>query len=108
MVQASKQQREQYLQAFKAADRDKNGYLDMSEAMRSPVYRNLFKVLDRDGDGKVFEKEVLAYLDAYQELQAAARPSCATVSITSEGKGLFEMLDTDGDGRPSVAKCATP
>ena len=45
----------------------------MSEAMRSPLYRNLFKVLDRDGDGKVFEKEVLAYLDAYQELQAAAR-----------------------------------
>ncbi len=76
--------------------------LDMSEAMRSPLYRNLFKVMDRDGDGKLFEKEVLAYLDAYQELQAAARLSCATVGITSEGKGLFEMLDTDGDGRLSV------
>jgi Ca2+-binding EF-hand superfamily protein len=99
---AAKQEREQYLKAFKEADRDNNGYLDMSEAMRSPVYRNLFKLMDRDGDGKLFEKEVLAYLDAYQDLQAAARASCATVGITSQGKGLFEMLDTDGDGRLSV------
>ena len=102
VTQAAQREREQYLQAFKAADLDKNGYLDMSEAMRSPLYRNLFKLMDRDGDGKLFEKEVLAYLDAYQDLQSAARFSCATVGITSEGKGLFEMLDTDGDGRLSV------
>jgi Ca2+-binding EF-hand superfamily protein len=101
-AKVAQQEREQYLQAFKAADLDKNGYLDMSEAMRSPLYRNLFKVMDRDGDGKLFEKEVLAYLDAYQELQAAARLSCATVGITTEGKGLFELLDADGDGRLSV------
>jgi Ca2+-binding EF-hand superfamily protein len=101
-AKAAEQQREQYLQAFKAADLDNNGYLDMSEAMRSPLYRNLFKLMDRDGDGKLFEKEVLAYLDAYQDLQTAARFSCATVGITSEGKGLFELLDTDGDGRLSL------
>jgi Ca2+-binding EF-hand superfamily protein len=101
-AEAARQEREQYLKAFKEADRDNNGYLDMSEAMRSPVYRNLFKLMDRDGDGKLFEKEVVAYLDAYQDLQAAARASCATVGITSQGKGLFEMLDTDGDGRLSV------
>jgi Ca2+-binding EF-hand superfamily protein len=101
-AQAAQQEREQYVQAFKAADLDKNGYLDMSEAMRSPLFRNLFKVMDRDGDGKLFEKEVLDYLDTYQELRAVARDSCATVAITSEGKGLFELLDTDGDGRLSV------
>jgi Ca2+-binding EF-hand superfamily protein len=70
--------------------------------MRSPVYRNLFKLMDRDGDGMLYEKEVLAYLDANAALQAAARLSCATVGVTSEGKGLFEMLDTDADGRLSV------
>jgi Ca2+-binding EF-hand superfamily protein len=101
-AQASKQEREQYLQAFKEADRDNNGYLDMGEAMRSPLYRNLFKAMDRDGDGMLFSKEVLAYLDTFQELQAAARQSCATVGITSEGKGLFELIDTNGDGRLSV------
>jgi Ca2+-binding EF-hand superfamily protein len=101
-AQASKQEREYYLQAFKEADRDNNGYLDMSEAMRSPVYRNLFKAMDRDGDGMLFPKEVQAYLDVFQELQAAARLSCATVGITSEDKGLFELLDTNNDGRLSV------
>jgi Ca2+-binding EF-hand superfamily protein len=101
-VAAAKRQREQYLAEFKRADRDNNGYLDMAEAMRSPLYRNVFKVMDRDGDGMLFEKEVLAYLDVYQDLQSAARASCATVGVTSEGKGLFEMLDTNGDGRLSV------
>jgi Ca2+-binding EF-hand superfamily protein len=101
-AQTAKQEREQYLAEFKKADRDKNGYLDMAEAMRSPLYRNLFKLMDRDGDGMLFEKEVLAYLDAYQNLQAAARASCATVGVSAEGKGLFEMLDTNRDGRLSV------
>ncbi len=101
-AQAARQEREQYLQAFKKADRDNNGYLDMSESMRSKLYSNLFKLMDRDGDGMLFEKEVLAYLDAYQELQRAGRASCATVGISSEGKGLFEMLDSNSDGRLSV------
>jgi Ca2+-binding EF-hand superfamily protein len=101
-AQVAQAEREQYLAEFKKADRDNNGYLDMAEAMRSPLYRNLFKLMDRDGDGMLFEKEVIAYLDAYQQLQAGARASCASVGITSEGKGLFELLDTDGDGRLSV------
>jgi Ca2+-binding EF-hand superfamily protein len=101
-VAQAKKVREEYVAEFKRADRDNNGYLDAAEAMRSPLYRSLFKVMDRDGDGMLFEKEVLAYLDAYQDLQAAARASCASVGVTSEGKGLFEMLDTNGDGRLSV------
>jgi len=101
-AEAAKQTRKQFLDEFKRADRDGNGYLDMAEAMRSPLYRNLFKLMDRDGDGKLFEKEVLAYLDATQEMQAAARAGCASVAVTTEGKGLFEMIDTDGDGRLSV------
>ncbi len=101
-AQARKQQREQFLQAFKQADRDNNGYLDMTEAMRSPFFRNTFKSMDRDGDGMLFQKELLAYLDIVKELQAAARSSCATVGVTSEGKGLSELLDSNGDRRLSV------
>jgi Ca2+-binding EF-hand superfamily protein len=101
-VLVARQTREQYLAEFKRADRDNNGYLDQAEAMQSPLYRDLFKLMDRDGDGKLFEKEVLAYLDATQDMRAAARVGCASLTSSSETKGLFELLDTDGDGRLSV------
>jgi Ca2+-binding EF-hand superfamily protein len=99
---SAKQLREQYIAEFKKADRDNNGYLDMSEAMRSPFFRNTFKQMDRDGDGMLFEKEMLAFLDDFLELQAFGQTSFASVGVTSEGKGLFELLDADGDGRLSV------
>ena len=41
--------------------------------MQSRLFRGLFKVMDRDGDGKVFEKEMIAYLDAMQDLQKRGR-----------------------------------
>jgi Ca2+-binding EF-hand superfamily protein len=101
-AEVAKQLRERYVAEFKAADRDNNGYLDMSEGMRSPFFRNTFKQMDRDGDGMLYEKEMLAFLDDFLELQALGQASCASVSMASEGKGLFELIDTDGDGRLSV------
>jgi Ca2+-binding EF-hand superfamily protein len=94
--------RQQYVAAFKAADRDSNGYLDRKEADNSPVFRTLFAAMDRDGDGKLFEKEMLAYLDELAKLRALATASCVSLVISDQGKGLFEMIDTDGDGRLSV------
>ena len=79
-------------------DRDNNGYLDMAEAMASPAYRNLFKLMDRDGDGKLFEKEMFAYLDEVQELQTRAAASCVSLRVADEGRGLFDLLDTNRDG----------
>jgi Ca2+-binding EF-hand superfamily protein len=96
------QLRQQYVAQFKAADRDNNGYLDMTEAQQSPLFRGVFKLMDRDGDGKLFEKEMLAYLDAMQELQVKALASCASLSVSDQGKGLFDLIDTDHDGRLSV------
>src|SRR5262249_50619596 len=61
--------RPQYLAQFKQADRDNNGYLDMEEARQTPFFGGLFKTIDRDGDGKIFEKEVIAYLDRTEKLQ---------------------------------------
>jgi len=101
VTQVAKQLRGQYVAEFKKADRDNNGYLDMSEAMRSPFFRNTFKLMDRDGDGKLFEKEMLAFLDEILELQALAQSSCASVRLTSETKGRLEMIGTDGAGRLS-------
>jgi Ca2+-binding EF-hand superfamily protein len=94
--------RDQYIAQFKAADRDNNGYLDMDEARQSPFFRNTFKLMDRDGDGKLFEKEVLAYLDQMEGLQKGARDSCVSLTVSDQGRGLFDLVDTDKDGRLSV------
>ena len=94
--------RQQYIAQFKAADTDNNGYLDRKEAERNGLFRNLFAVMDRDGDGKLFEEEMLAYLDQMAKLRELATRSCLSLSISDQGKGLFEMADTDGDGRLGI------
>jgi Ca2+-binding EF-hand superfamily protein len=94
--------RDQYVAQFKAADTDNNGYLDMMEAQRSPFFRNTFKLMDRDGDGKLFEKEMLEYVDAMLDLQVRAQAAVASLTISDEGKGLFDLIDTNRDGRLSV------
>jgi Ca2+-binding EF-hand superfamily protein len=84
------------------ADTDKNGYLDEAEAKRSLFFRYVFKVMDRDGDGKLFEKEVLAYIDALDALVKHGAASVVSLDVADRSKGIFEMLDKDGDGRLSV------
>src|SRR5262249_50286806 len=61
--------RQVYAAQFQAADKDNNGYLDRQEAEQSPFFRSTFALMDRDGDGKVFEKEMFAYLDQIQTWQ---------------------------------------
>jgi Ca2+-binding EF-hand superfamily protein len=90
-----------YKMQFNAADQDNNGYLDMNEARRTP-FGALFKVMDADGDGKLYLKEVLAYFEKQKALQDRARAACLTMSIADQGKGLFDLLDKNGDGRLSV------
>ncbi|HVS34298.1 MAG TPA: EF-hand domain-containing protein [Gemmataceae bacterium] len=95
-------QRQRILAEFKNADRDGNGYLDEMEAMQSPIFSSIFKAADRDGDGKLFEKEVIAYLDAMQDLQNAASAGCASASFSDDSRGLFDLVDTNHDGRLSL------
>jgi Ca2+-binding EF-hand superfamily protein len=94
--------RQQYIAQFKQADRDNNGYLDENEARASPFFRNTFKLMDANGDGKLFENEMLAYVDAMIGLQVKAMAAVASVNITDEGKGVFDLIDTNHDGRLSV------
>jgi Ca2+-binding EF-hand superfamily protein len=58
--------------------------------------------MDRDGDGKVSEKELTAYLDQMRDLAARASAGCVTLVLADQSRGLFELLDTDRDGRLSV------
>jgi Ca2+-binding EF-hand superfamily protein len=86
---------------FQAADRDNNGYLDEKEIQRSGFAR-ITKQLDRDGDGKIYEKELIAYLEKVEELQARATSSCVSLHFADSGTGLFDLFDADRDGRLSL------
>jgi Ca2+-binding EF-hand superfamily protein len=94
--------RQQLLAQFRSADKDRSGYLDKKEANASPVYRDLFEVMDRDGDGKLYEKEVLAYLDQYAKFQKRVNQSCASLAFADVSRGLFDVLDINRDDRLSV------
>jgi Ca2+-binding EF-hand superfamily protein len=96
------QSRERYKNFFGFTDRDNKGYLDANKARSYPVFQALFKLMDLDGDGKLTENEMLAYLDQMHELRAKAAAACATLSVKDQGRGLFDLLDTNGDGRLSV------
>jgi hypothetical protein len=58
--------------------------------------------MDRDGDGKVSEQELNAYLDLLGDLQARANMACVSLVVTDESRGLFDLLDANRDGRLSV------
>jgi Ca2+-binding EF-hand superfamily protein len=94
--------RQQYINQFKAADKDGNGYLDIKEARQSPFFRDLFQAMDRNRDGKLYLQEVLAYYDKMKELSDRATASVVTLHVSDQGRGLFDLLDADKDGRLSV------
>ncbi len=86
---------------FKQADKDNNGYLDEAEA-KTVSLGGSFKQMDRDGDGKLYEKEVLDYFDAMREMRKRASNGTATLVLSDQSRGLFDLLDTNRDGRLSV------
>ncbi|MBY0526604.1 MAG: hypothetical protein K2R98_24625 [Gemmataceae bacterium] len=57
----------------------------------------LFPLADRDGDGKLTEKELNEFLD----MQAKIGVSQAVLTIADQGRGLFDALDANRDGRLS-------
>jgi len=86
-------------QRFKAADANKDGYLQgneqaMVDAPQSPL-AGLKDLIDRDGDGKIYLKELIAFADRQQE---AAR-SRLVVTTADQGRAIFGILDLDRDRR---------
>ncbi|HEY7427141.1 MAG TPA: EF-hand domain-containing protein [Gemmataceae bacterium] len=92
-----------YKQRFKQADTKKKGVVDLKQAQTAQFLDQIFPLADRDGDSKLTEKE----LDAYLDMQAEGAGSRLQLSITDEGRSLFDLLDEDGDGRLSVRELRT-
>jgi Ca2+-binding EF-hand superfamily protein len=93
--------RQIFQQQFNQADRDNNGYVDEKEAGRFG-FGDAFKMMDRDGDAKVYEKELTGFLDTVEDLQARSKASCASLKYSDSGTGFFELFDTNRDGKLSL------
>src|SRR5262249_9426558 len=53
---------------------------------------------DRNGDGKLSEAEISAYLD----LQMKAQASQLVLTLADRNRSLFELIDADHDGRLGI------
>jgi Ca2+-binding EF-hand superfamily protein len=60
--------------------------------------KNLMELADRDEDGKLTEKEVTEF----GEVMSGFSDSLTVLSYSDSGQGLFDLLDTNRDGRLSI------
>lgn len=86
-----------YDRQFDAADTDNNGYLTREESRRNGFFSRVFAQMDADGDGKVFKKEMRAYVRRQMNLAL----SRTIFNIADQGRDLFKILDLDQDQRLS-------
>jgi Ca2+-binding EF-hand superfamily protein len=94
------------LQQFQAVDVKGRGYIereDLKNNGQAQFLRQVFALVDRDGDGRMTENELRAFLD----LQAGAASSFVALEILEKGRGLFEILDANRDGLLSVRELRT-
>jgi Ca2+-binding EF-hand superfamily protein len=89
-------------QQFQAADADGHGVLTRRQA-EDTLLAGLFDLADRDGDGRLTEQELTAFLD----LHGLGAVSYTTLTVSDRSLGLFDLLDADGDGRLSLRELAT-
>jgi Ca2+-binding EF-hand superfamily protein len=78
---------------FKSALRNKKTYLEKKETNRLRLLRGLFPVLDRDGDGKLTELELNAFLN----LLSSGQSCYLAIALSDQGACLFDLLDTNHD-----------
>ena len=88
--------REFFVSQFRSADTKKKGYIQRKDirGQQAQFLGSFFTLADRDGDGKLTEKELTTYLD----LQSRASHSFTQLVIADLGHGLFEVLDANSDG----------
>jgi Ca2+-binding EF-hand superfamily protein len=88
--------RDAMLAKFKSFDANNDGFVENKEVYRPPFdFVAYLRLADRDGDGKVSQKEFEAWLD----LQQHALTDTMLLTVVDRGRTLFGFLDSDHDGR---------
>lgn len=95
--------RQFFLQQFKEADVKKKGYLDKSEYEKTNFLGAYGFFADRDRDGKLYEKELNAFFD----LHDSGSGSFTSLEVGDFGRGLFELIDANNDGRLGLRELRT-
>jgi Ca2+-binding EF-hand superfamily protein len=86
------------MRKFNSLDADANGYLTRDETTQALRFeRELFELIDADGDEKIFADEMKEYVLALSEPAAAT----CRINIYDSGYGFFMALDINADGRVS-------
>jgi Ca2+-binding EF-hand superfamily protein len=93
-------QGQDYLQQFRLADKDERGYVEKAD-VEGPEFQLLsdfFALMDRDGDGKATEEELMKFAVVLAEAQRWQ----VALAVFEQGRALFPFLDANGDGHLSL------
>lgn len=92
-------------QVFDSVDTEKKGVVVLSKLKDGQAAQlNLIaRFADRNGDGKLTEKEV----EAYGDLLAMAPGTQVYLTVVPDGQALFQLLDVNQDGRLSAKEMLT-
>ena len=92
--------REAMLRLFSEVDADHNQYLVPAEIEAVAFLKRGFRVMDRNGDEKLFSEEFLVYAE-----RAAMLASVQTVlTFQTQSQNVFETIDANRDGKLSRAE----
>jgi Ca2+-binding EF-hand superfamily protein len=81
---------------FKVADANANNYVEKAEATKAQsALAALFPLIDMDGDGNLYPRE----LDAFLDRQAVAARSRMSLATADQGRAIFAILDLNRDGQ---------
>jgi Ca2+-binding EF-hand superfamily protein len=91
-----------YSNKFREAGGSKKGYISEQEFGALGLPNAEFKSVDRNGDGMIVLDELLAYV----EQESTSSQSRVELSISHDGKSVFEVIDKNGDRRLSRRELA--